>query len=316
MNNHNILSEYKKISFGTVKLSENEKIIYDRLNKQMLKLVRSLPLPMQSEAMLFTMNYSGIIMGEYLEFFRNYFAPAWSVIYWISESENSKRKLSEEELELALCSQAMAMFLHSLDDHLNDGDIAPSHLALLLRSQAWTLFNNSLIEYSENMNDHTENIDLFISNYYSGICCSSEPESFEDYCDLFRKQMSTWTLVPVLTALKLSDNSEFADDIQNAYESFGIAWRILDDINDIEEDIKSREHSSIYHLLPEHWQLLWNSQENSRDMEEIIRYVNSAGILSKLLEHIISELKFSFQTVKKYNMNELSEEFKSLYFPL
>src|SRR4030042_93083 len=45
------------------------------------------------------------------------------------ESNNSRINL-----HTALGGQALAMFLHSYDDHLNDGDIPASHLALLVRS--------------------------------------------------------------------------------------------------------------------------------------------------------------------------------------
>ena len=44
----------------------------------------------------------------------------------------------------AKVAHAMALFPHPLDDHLNDGQLATSHLTLLLRSQAWALMTNAL----------------------------------------------------------------------------------------------------------------------------------------------------------------------------
>ena len=44
----------------------------------------------------------------------------------------------------ARTAHAMALFLHLLDDHLNDGQLPASHLLLLLRSQAWWRMKTAL----------------------------------------------------------------------------------------------------------------------------------------------------------------------------
>jgi len=271
---------------------------------------------MQAQGILYVMSYAGIAIGDKLDLFRNYFAPAWSVIYWITKSELSKRKLTAQEYEQALCSHAMAMFLHSLDDHLNDGEMPASHLALLLRSQAWRLMNESIYSYIEGVPNGEKTADQFIDRYYSGISSNEEPDTLQKYCHLFRKQMATWTSVPVLTSMKLHGDKNFVKDIQTSYESFGIAWRLLDDVNDIESDIIKSVHSAVYLLLPEEGKKIWDLPEENKDINKLCSIIIECRIVESIVESIIQELMLSAGTVENHRMHELAEEFRTLSYPL
>ena len=134
----------KTIDFGKSKLSKREKTFYQRFSKEILSLCRSLPESAQTDAMLFLMKYSGVNLGDELDFFANYYPPVWSILYWLSHNPASRaRRLKKGDVTNAVTAQSMAMFLHSLDDHLTDRQVPVSPLTLLLRSRAWTVMDRA-----------------------------------------------------------------------------------------------------------------------------------------------------------------------------
>ena len=241
------LSRCSAMHFGAVRLSEKQNKFYRQFNDENISLCDSLPKCVQEEALRFLKEYSGIKRDEDSDFFKNYHAPSWSVIYWLTHSDHHKSdNLTKEDIHDAVAAHAMAMNLHSLDDHLNDGQISVNHLTLLLRSQSWMIMNAAFNRLAAGVHGREKIIQRFLNDYYAGICNPQEPESLDGYCDRFRKQMATWLIVPVLISKKIGHDENLTDALQKAYESFGIAWRLLDDLQDMEKDMERSEHSAIY----------------------------------------------------------------------
>jgi hypothetical protein len=115
------------------------------------------------------MRYSRISFGPEPNFFRNYYAPTWSIIYWLIQSCPSDKGLEQKDIKNAITAHAMAMSLHSLDDHLSDGEMTVTHLALLLRSQLWMIMNNALNSLADGVDGGKQIIQGFINDYYSSI---------------------------------------------------------------------------------------------------------------------------------------------------
>ncbi len=92
------LTYYKNLKFEPIELCEGEKNFYKKLNNQMIELCRSLPHSMQTEALLFIMNYAGIKMGENLDLFKNYVVPVWSILYWITEKLSQTNRLKHDRV--------------------------------------------------------------------------------------------------------------------------------------------------------------------------------------------------------------------------
>ena len=97
-----------------------------------------------------------------------------------------------------------------------------------------------------------------MDDYYSSLQDSKGLKSLDSYCDLFRRQMAIGMVAPILLSMKMTGMSDFTRDIEIAYGSFGIAWRLLDDIRDIGGDIEKGSHSAIYFCLPEKIRSHWN----------------------------------------------------------
>jgi hypothetical protein len=319
---NNINSIVKSLSFGEVILSKTEKNIYWTLNSNFISLCRTLPDYMQNPAMIFLLDYFSIKVSEPVDFMYYYYKPLWTIIPRIMESPMRVRELTSIESEAALLGEAMSLFLHSLDDHLNDGEIPSSHLMLLLRSQAWLLFNKAITGFEYEKDEH-DIAHLFINDYYTGICTEKEPSGLDEYCNRFRKEMSTMNIFPLLSAKKITGSTNFTEKIKNAIESFGIAWRILDDLQDTEEDITARRHTALYHSLPENIKNLWdapqnNASENSKTdiREEIYLELKRGRIAEELIKRIIRELDEAQKTVEALGMYGMAEQYREIGAPV
>lgn len=310
------------VDFGKPNLSKAESIFYHRFGNEMVSLCRSLPESSQTDAMLFLMRYSGLQLGDAPDFFANYYPPIWSVLYWIcSDHPLAAQRLKEQDLTNAVTGQSMAMFLHSLDDHLTDGQVAVSSLTLLLRSQAWESMNRSFSALAEGVPDGEGIVRNYVDDYYAANQDPTRVQSLDGYCDLFRKQMGILMPAPVLLAMKLTGTSEFTKDIEVAYGSFGIAWRLLDDIKDLGEDIKKGAASAVYLCLPDDMKSHWRNNSAGlqgppeESMYIVLEYVRRHGLVHRLKHRIYAELEKAAGIVEAHRMDDLAAEFRRLAHP-
>lgn len=305
--------------FGTVVLSEEEKNFCTELNNEIHSLCKSLPQSSQAQALLWLMKYFQIPIGQDYSFFMNYYVPAWSIIYWLIYPRTAYTGLQQEDIENAKAAHSMALLLHPLDDHLIDGQLQVTHLNLLLRSQAWMIMNNSMRRLAESLDDGKQTIKHFINDYYTGINNSGKVESLDRYVDLFRKQMATGFIVPVLLSKMTSADEEFAGAVKAVYGSFGISWRLLDDINDIQTDMMMGTKSAIYTCLPENIKKYWDEDaagKNRDCIEIILNSVEENCIIERIKERICAELEFAANTASEYQMTGLADEIQDLANPL
>lgn len=312
-------SSCAEMDFGAVTVSDPERDFCRQMNFEVISLCKSLPDSTQTDALLFVMKYYRIAVGKDLSIFSNYYVPAWSIIHWLFEFCNPISAFKECEKENARIAHSMALFLHPFDDHLNDGQLPVTHLTLLLRSQAWMMMNMAFDELCDDIEGGKEVLRELINDYYSSIGNTESRGSLDRYCDHFRKQMGTWLIVPVLIAKRIATNELFTDSIRRAYQSFGIAWRLLDDIKDIETDMMKGSRSSIYTCLSEdlknHWDEVTNDT-HARKSEIISDYIVRNRIVDRIKERICVELDSAAEVAEHYEMKNWSDELRSLSKPL
>jgi hypothetical protein len=313
----------KTIDFGRCKLSKMESTFYLRFSNQMFSLCRSLPDSVQTDSILFLMKYAGLKLGDKLDFFANYYPPAWSILYWLSHDHSlPTERLKEEDVTNAVRAQSMAMLLHSLDDHLTDGQVPVSPLTLLLRSQVSTIMSLACRSLAEGEPEGESTVRSFIDDYYSSIQDSKAAESLDSYCNLFRKEMAIWMIAPILLSMKMTGISDFTRDVEIAYGSFGIAWRLLDDIRDIADDMEKGAHSAIYLCLPEEVRAHWNNNANGSraaaktSRNAILGHILEHRLIDGIKERICAELERAASIVEFHNMTGLAQEFRYLADPL
>jgi hypothetical protein len=318
-----LLLHCKTIDFGKGELSKVEGAFYKKFSSEIVSLCGSLPQSVRTEAMLFLMRNSGLNLGEELDFFANYYRPAWSLLYWLSQGcALPTERLKKADVRNAVRAQSLAMFLHSLDDHLTDGQIPVSPLILLLRSEAWTIMSRAWCNLARDVRAGKEIISALVDDYYSSLQDSGDVESLDSYCDHFRRQMATWMIAPRLLSMKMTGISEFTRDIEIAYGSFGVAWRLLDDIRDIADDMETGAHSAIFLCLPQeartHWKnsTLGTEASTGAAAENILAYVLEYSVVDRIKERICAELEAAASIVEAHDMTGLAREFRCLAHPL
>jgi hypothetical protein len=317
-----LLSFCSRIDFGTVNLSWEEEAFRAELNREMLTLCQCLPKSMRTEAVLFLMEYLHTSFIGCVNFVNYFYAPAWSILFWLHQTCPDNRKLGPKYVKDAKTAHTMAMFLHALDDHLTDGQLPVSHLVLLMRSQSWMIMNQAYKRLSKGVEKGGATVREFIDDYYSSIGKSDETESLDSYCKFFGKQMATWLIVPVLMTKRMYGNEEFARSVQAVYSSFGIAWRLLDDLQDIEKDMMKGIHSSLYTCLPGEIRKGWDrvkeekADRNGGSAGQVLNYVLASGIIDRIRQKVCSELESAASIAGSCNMSGFADELRCLVKPL
>lgn len=318
------------VDFGRYPLDTPCTAFYELLNSAVIDLIRTIPYSTQLPAMLFFLYYAGLKPGDTLDFFHNYYSPIWSIIpHILKKQENTL--FSEILINHAAGTHAMAMLLHSVDDHINDGDIPSNHLTLLIRSQAWKLLHDHCEPLTAVISNGKELVDDCLNRYYRSIIAQTCPQNLEEYCNLFRHQMATAFIVPLLLTHD-DGNSVLANAVQTALESFGIAWRILDDIKDLEIDFLAGSVSAVSLSLPEEGKHLWNAIKNSKNrnyknqskrtvknehqFQTLERIVQEYGIIPALVKKILNEIDNAINHAEEAGMPQFAAELRLIASPL
>lgn len=311
--------ECRAARFGRLGPSEGQLDLYRILNDEVVALCRSLPAPARMNGTRFILDYAGLSVGDELDFFHRYHPPTWSILYWISEADPDGAHAAQRLLPQAAAIHSMAMFLHSLDDHLNDGELAANHLLLLLRSQAWHRMVGAIESVHPCLETGPSLAKRRIGQYYAAILDPNPPVSLEEYSVRFRHQMNTGLIAPELLLSCAAAPRDRMEAFLNAYRHFGCAWRLLDDVQDIEEDLQRRCHSAVYHCLPGEFRAYWD-QPGPDDIggraESICGFIRENGIISGLIDRIVNELENARGLAEKLELPGFAAEFRSLMMPL
>ncbi|CAB1078799.1 hypothetical protein D1AOALGA4SA_6527 [Olavius algarvensis Delta 1 endosymbiont] len=307
------------INFADADLSSEEEDFRRQFNEVIIALCKSMPQSTQTDAILFFTQYLATPVGRELNFFKNYYAPAWSILLWLIRSQPADNMPDPDDIKSAVTAHAMALLLHPLDDHLHDGQLPATHLTMLLRSQAWMIMNTALNQLIRGVADGEIIVRDYVDKYYASIGRSGGIRTLDSYCDLFRKQMATWFIVPVLMAKKMAADESFIRAIQMAYGSFGIAWRLLDDLRDIETDMLNGNRSAIYLCLPEQLQAWWEKgvpDKGNGHAERILDYIREHRVIDSIMERLCWELESAAATADGCQMESLARELRCLARPL
>jgi hypothetical protein len=317
-----LLSFCSRIDFGAVDLSREEEAFRAELNHEMLSLCEYLPKSMRTKAALFLVEYLQTSFADGLNFVNYFYAPAWSILFWLRRSCPDGRKLGPKFVKDAQAGHTMAMFLHAFDDHLTDGQLPITHLALLMRSQSWMIMHQAFQRLARGVEKGPAMVCDFIDDYYSSIGNSDSTESLDRYCNFFKKQMATWLIAPVLLARRMHADEKFSRSIQSAYSSFGIAWRLLDDLQDVEKDLIKGTHSSLYTCLPGHMRKRWDrvkkekANRNGGSAKQILNYILASGVTDRIRKRIWRELESAASRADSCDMTGFADELRCLLKPL
>jgi hypothetical protein len=304
---------YQSIDFGPLALSPTQIEDLAGLNRQLIPFCQSLPPALQTGAIFaIQQHFTGFQLGNLQRFFTKFYAPSWTLLGWMGHGA-----IAAAELEQAIHLQGMAYFLHMLDDHLNDGQIPVSHLMLQLRTQAWMRFIQGAEQLVPSQKGRESLIYCWINRYFSGVHGPDAVDSLAAYCERFRQQLSTTLVLPMIVADRTFHS---ATDVQEAYEAFCIAWRLLDDLRDCQDDALAGEMSAVYYLLPLEQRQVWQGcqglEPNSVAWQGLAQYLEGEKVLQAIAREILAWLAMAQSAASRANLRGYAEELRQLAVPL
>ncbi|MBL0716119.1 MAG: hypothetical protein JJV98_20735 [Desulfosarcina sp.] len=302
------------IDFGKFTPSNREKAFYDQLNMEIMRIIKSLPASIQTGALLELIKHLKLPIERKIDFFKGFYPPAWSILYWLLVSFSGNSILSGDDLKNYNTVHASAMLLHLIDDHLTDKEMPVTHLAILLRSQLWMFMNQALKALTQGNDGDVKTVRQFIDDYYVSIGNAEKIDALDTYCDRFRKQMGMGFIAPVLMTKRMTADEQLIKVVKTVYGAFGIAWRLLDDLKDIPEDMRTNTKSSVYICLPEISKKYWNSHrrssaiKNNEDTERIVDCLLSNKIIERITKRICGELDSAASLADAFRVQGFSNE--------
>ena len=234
------------------------------MNTSLIDVCRELPGRLPDAAVLFLQDrYADFSIYGLLNFFTLYHPPAWTILYWLHAEHGA---LDRAELARCLRAQSMAMFLHMLDDHLVDGAVTPDHSVLQLRTLAWTIYEETVRSLEPGGAGVFERR---AAEYFDAVHRPVVIVDLDGYCAAFPREMGTWKALPEIAAARVL-SAEAGTRLMRAYESFGVAWRILDDLRDVAEDGAAGVRTAVYWSLPEADRSLWGTSAQAAVVERVL----------------------------------------------
>lgn len=320
-NHLNEASRLTPPAFGTPQLRPEIAELRVRLNHELFEVVRQMPNALRTDAALLLLSMSPDGQQSLrFDLFQRYYAPAYSLLYEVRGSH-----LPPAIWQSALLAHACAMFLHMFDDHLIDGQQSLDSLRLQLRSTVWQQMHSALEELTQHAGNSYagRTVDAAWSRYYRALRStelnqtipnfSDTPaatariatDHFEAYCQRFRAEMAPWTVVPRLLARLKPDwpPAKRAALIQ-AYHSFGLAWRLLDDLQDAADDIHAGEtDSAVYYALCAEDRADWRAQRLP---------ALPAAVSQRVIDRLKQELARSIAGAEEHGWSGLARELHEL----
>jgi hypothetical protein len=319
----NFLSSCEETDFGRIAFSAAEKAFYRRFNSEVISFCGSLPESVQSDSLFFLLEYSGTRWADGVDFFANFYGPSWSILYWLSRPcAFPANRYSKGDVACAVRAHAMALLLHSLDDHLIDGQVPVTPLSLLLRSQLWMIMNNAFRALADGVPGGAGIVGRFLEAYCWSLQPARKVKDIQTYCKRFKMQMAIGMVAPVLLTLKLTGNADFGRDMEAAYGSFGTSWRLLDDIRDLASDMDAGVHSSIYLCLPRKLRKEWDRVKvdppkgGKKTGSPIADFLMERGILETMKAEAYKELEAAASIAESRDLTGLADELRWLARPL
>ena len=317
-NRHTTLENLDSLCFGGVNVSEPLAAFRDAMNAEMMAYFRSLPESTHASTVVFFMQHFNAPLFPRCNYFLNYFVPSWSILYWIDQVSAESGLITPEDRQYALAAHAMALLLHPLDDHLNDRQLPATHLHLLLRSQAWLRMMTALEQLSLGVSGGGEIVREYLGDYYASIGAPPVSATLDGYCDHFRNQMATWMCAPALLALKQNFDEASLDTLLSAYGGFGIAWRLLDDLQDTQTDLANGCRSAIYFSLKASFRERWDATPGHPDTThrmKILRAIRDGHVVEQVKNRIFQELNSAVSALEMIDMGAMAEEMRCMALP-
>lgn len=304
------LSPYNALGFGVPNLPD---VLLDLRSDMQARLQASfqhLPLSMQQEAQGIVQAYS----GHTDEFFRLFYQPVWSFLHWVMACATPP--IPQAAMDDARTAQALGLFLHLWDDHLCDGQLHTTQLTLQVRSDAWAAYRSAALRLAQHMGTPSTLVDEHCATYLSAIHIPETIDNLDDFCARFERQIAIWTLVPRLISPAIGGESA-GEDLVRLLKTFSNAWRIMDDLQDVEDDVVSGVESAVWQALDAQGRQLWGEahaqtrilgQLETRSWAALQAHLDADASMGKLLVKTCEWLDRAAAVARQNGWADLEQE--------
>jgi 4-cresol dehydrogenase (hydroxylating) len=220
----------RRWQFGRVELTPAELELRGRLGESIMKVVMDMPAPLRAGATAF-LDAEARGRGP-AAVLRKFPPPLWSYLLLFGEV------LGAELADEAGLGQSLALLLHLLDDHLCDGQLRCEPALLQLRTRAWSRFEASIARLAAGLAGAEAFASLQIDRHFAAVDRARGDVGLEAALASARGEMATWLIVPGLCAWR-ADGVVARDVLVGALERLFVAWRIVDDLDDVADDARS-----------------------------------------------------------------------------
>ena len=310
------------IEFGTVALREEEQTYAAALHRAIMAVLQSLPTSVQTEALLALARHLKLSFAARFNFFQGFYPPAWTILVGLEHSRPQDAHLNRTEKKRLQMVHATAMLLHLLDDHLNDNELPASHLNVLIRSQLWLFMRRALDDITATDDGGRMIAERYIDTYYASVGHQEDIDSLEAYADRFAQQMAMGFIAPEIMTRRLRGGARRVAAVKSCYAAFGRAWRLLDDVHDIQADMAAGTPSAVYFCLPAAGRSDWRAYPRTSARQQrnlgarLMEMIQRAGIRDRLVARMCHELHTAAETAETLQMTRYAEELRWLAAPL
>jgi hypothetical protein len=299
---------FSEIGFGAVTLDADIAALRRDLDGRLFATFDALPEPLLSEAHAILRAYSG---GDG-DFFRLFYVPIWSFLHWVPRALPGR--LDPALLGDARTAHALALFLHLWDDHLCDGQLSVDLLRLQMRTVAWGRCAEAMRRLCERAGCDPRLAEHHAGTYLSSLHRAPAANDADAYCDRFVRQIALWTVVPHALG-HVSGGPTAAAALRRAVERFGVAWRLLDDVQDVHLDVLADTRSAVWIALDDAgrdaWALCGSRSRAAGEMEPeswSALCAAARGTIRALLARIAAELGAAAEAARAGGWSALAHE--------
>jgi len=246
-------TEFVAIDFGAVTPDAQVVALAERLEASVRRAVADLPPAMSAEAAAELTVYA----GPRPRFIDLFYIPIWSFVHWVPEAaQRAELVRVPSMIEHAQEAHALSLFMHLWDDHLVDGQLKPTLLRLQLRAIAWQRYHAAVGVLAGMVEGGPETVARLVGNYLTACHQPPPVHDLRTFCDRFLQQIGIWLVVPTLLG-HIVGGPAAARDLVGIIEAFAVAWRLIDDIQDIDIDILSGQDNGVWFELDDDGRACW-----------------------------------------------------------
>lgn len=270
---------FAELRFGASPPDPEREGLRRAMNDDLSQLTReALPPRLAAEAQSLLAQYSD---GD---FFARFPVPAWSFL----QGGPLGGALPAGVAGQARRAHGLALFLHLWDDHLCDGELAPDLLRLHLRTAAWQAWEAHCRALCRSLGADLALCSRHAARYLEALQRPAPAPDLPAYEAAFRESVAMWTVVPRLLAGRATPA---AGGLGTALEAFFVAWRLLDDLQDMRADCLAGRTTAVALLLDAPGRRRWEAcRDDGAAFDRLLRALPSQGLPARLLWRVAALL--------------------------